>query len=276
MLKAALAFAPLLAGYLFATTWYRTRYLIKREDPQKVYFRAAFWGIWLFLLAFAAMSRIRLELGPFSSFLGSLRDEQVIFTDSKTAHVDLAFWLLVLGVTLGLGTVGGYLLNWLFAFIAIPPKELLRLMVRLIKGKGGNVLSIIYGFSKRSAVKHAIHAFNSDLDILLLRAMEENMPVSITMGHGKVYVGYVTGSIKPGEKIEMLRILPLVSGYREGDAMRLKFTTWYIAVYQQFTKDNTLSHLRPELFEVVLPLSELKSINLFDVHAYQAFQKQPA
>lgn len=41
MLKAALAFVPLLAGYIFVTTWYQTSFLIKREDSQKVYFRAA-------------------------------------------------------------------------------------------------------------------------------------------------------------------------------------------------------------------------------------------
>jgi hypothetical protein len=102
--------------------------------------------------------------------------------------------------------------------------------------------------------------------------MEESMPVSISMGSGKVYVGYVTGSIEPGEAREMLRILPLVSGYRAGEAMKLEFTTWYSAIYQKFSNDNTLSHLRPELFEVVLPLGEVKSLSLFDIDAYRAFQ----
>jgi hypothetical protein len=41
MLKAALAFFPLIAGYLFVSTWHQTRYLIKREDSQKVYIKAA-------------------------------------------------------------------------------------------------------------------------------------------------------------------------------------------------------------------------------------------
>lgn len=275
MLKAALAFVPLLAGYLFVSTWFPTSYLIKREDSQKVYFRAAYWGIWLFLLSFAFMSMMRTELGSFIAFLNSWREQVILNDGKKAADFDLMFWMLVLGVTLGLGTVGGYLLNWLTAFVSTPRKELVRLLVRLYKKNKANFWATIYSFAKRSAVRHAIRALNSDLDIILLRAMEENMPVSITLGHGKVYIGYVTGSIEPGEKREMLRILPLASGYREGDAMKLKLTTWYVAVYQQFANDNTLSHLRPELFEIVLPLSEMKSINLFDVHAYQAFQKQP-
>lgn len=273
MLKAALAFVPLLAGYIFVSTWFQTSYLIQREDSQKVYFRAAFWGLWLFLLAFALLSWARPELKQIVSFLNSWH-EQIILTDGKAAYVDLMFWLLVLAFTLGLGMTGGYILNWMFALLQIPRKELLRLFVRAARRRDTNFFSSIYAYSKRTAVKKAIHALNSDLDIVLLRAMEENMPVSMTLGHGKVYIGYVTGSIEPGEKREMLRILPLVSGYRDGDAMKLKLTTWYVSIYEQFN-DKRLSHLRPELFEVVLPLSEVKSVNLFDIQAYNAFQQEP-
>lgn len=274
MLNAALAFVPLLAGYIFVTTWFHTHYLIQREDSQKVYFRAAFWGIWLFLLAFALLSWLRPDLHQILQFLNSWRG-QVILTDGQAKPIDLMFWLAVLSTTLLFGLFGGYLLNWLFAVWAIPRPELVRLLIRTLRGRDMAFFSNVYGFSKRAAVKRAIHALNSDLDILLLRAMETNMPISVTLGHGKVYVGYVTGSIEPGEKREMLRILPLVSGYRDGDAMKLKFTTWYVSVYQQFN-DQKLSHLRPELFEIVLPLSEVKSVNLFDIHAYNAFQLPPA
>ena len=97
------------------------------------------------------------------------------------------------------------------------------------------------------------------------------MPVSITLASSKVYVGFVTGSIEPGEQREMLRILPLVSGYRQGEAMKLRFSTWYSSIYEQFSVGE-LSHLRPELFEIVLPLADVKSLNLFDIHAYNAFQ----
>ena len=273
MLKAALAFIPLLSGYIFVITWYQTSYLIQREDSQKVYFRAAFWGIWLFLLAFGLLSWLKPELKGFLQFL-SLWHEQAIFTDGKAPHVDLMFWLMTLAATFLLGSFGGYLLNWLFAIYAIPFQEVVRLLIRVAKRRDVSFFASIYSYSKRAAVKRAIQALNSDLDIVLLRAMEENMPISVTLGHGKVYVGYVTGSIEPGEKREMLRLLPIVSGYRDGDAMKLKFTTWYVAVYQQFNEQN-LSHLRPELFEVVLPLTEVMSVNLFDIEAYNAFQQAP-
>ncbi|SDO07054.1 hypothetical protein [Pseudomonas jinjuensis] len=272
MLKAALAFVPLLAGYLFVSTWHETRYLIKREDSQKLYIRAAFWGIWLFLLALA----LTVCANPYlESLLAFLRAGvgQAGLLEEKGGKVDTAFWVLVLAATLVLGLIGGYVLNWFLAFKSISTKELFRLAVRRIKSRDARLFSLIYEYSNRAALKRAIHLLNSDLDLILMRALEQSMPICVTLGHGKVYVGYVTGAIDPGDKRDMLRILPFVSGYRASDGLKMHFTTWYTTVYQRFTKDETLSHLNPELFEVVFPLSEVKSVNLFDIRAYQAFQE---
>jgi hypothetical protein len=272
MLKAALAFIPLLAGYIFVSTWHETRYLIKREDSQKLYIRAAFWGIWLFLLALALMTLINPNIEPFLNFARSWGN-QAILLEEKNKNIDSIYWLTVLAITLILGMVSGYSLNWFLAFKTISLKELLRLVVRRIKHRDKRLLILIYEYANRAALKKAIHILNSDLDLILMRALELNMPICVTLGHGKVYVGYVTGAIDPGDKRDMLRILPFVSGYREGEGMKLHFTTWYVTLYQQFSENESLKHLNPELFEVVFPLSEIKSVNLFDIHAYQAFQK---
>ncbi|MGU1087203.1 hypothetical protein ACSEOL_15505 [Pseudomonas aeruginosa] len=270
MLKAALAFIPLLAGYLFVSTWHETRYLIKREDSQKLYFRAAFWGLWIFLLALALTFRFTSDFENGFSFFRSWEGQAVL--EIKDGKIDGAFWVTVLGVTLMLGLLGGYLLNWAQAFKAISLKEIFRLGVRLFKRRSVSFLPAIYEYSNRAALRRAIHLLNSDLDLILMRALEFGMPVCVTLGHGKVYVGYVTGAIDPGDKKDMLRILPFVSGYRSPGNMKLIFTTWYTDVYQRFNKDQTLSHLNPELFEVVFPVSEIKTVNLFDIRAYQAFQ----
>lgn len=271
MLKAALAFVPLLAGYVFISTWLATKYLIKREDSQKLYIRAAFWGLWLFLLALAFSFHhkdlIQSELGFLSATIESVPFE------AKTEKIDSAFWILVLTVTLLIGLAGGYALNWITAFIVIPKKELLRLSINLIKGRQHHFLSDIYGHATRNAVKKAILVMNADLELILLRAMEENMPVSVTLGHGKVYVGLITGSIDPGDKRDMLRLLPLVSGYRKSEGLKITFTTSYISLYEICANDTTLSHLDSGKFEIIFPYSEIKSINLFDINAYNAFQK---
>ncbi|EJM53578.1 hypothetical protein PMI29_05766 [Pseudomonas sp. GM49] len=275
MLKAALAFFPLIAGYLFVSTWHQTRYLIKREDSQKVYIRAAFWGIWLFLLAFAFLTSVKQKLEPYLAFVREWAD-LAILQDSSDRPTDTAFWLLVLFFTLFLGMVGGYFLNWLLALKSISRQEIFRLLVRRIKNRDHHFFGLIYAYSNRTALKTAVRVLNADLEIILMRSLELTIPVSVTLGSGKVYIGYVTGAIDPGDKRDMLRILPVVSGYRAGEEMKLCFTTWYINVYQRFKKDESLSHLNPELFEVAFPLSEIKTINLFDIKAYQAFQQENA
>lgn len=273
MLNAALAFIPLLAGYIFVTTWHETRYLIKREDSQKIYFRAAHWGIWIFLVALSCVTLLKPDLNLFLSFLSSW-DEKSILLGSNEKPANFAFWGVVLTSTLVLGLISGYALNWVRALFAVNFSEILRLAVRRIKKRDTVFWGHIYEYSNRAALKKAVNILNSDLDLILIRALEVNMPICATLSNGKVYVGYVTGAIDPGDKKDMLRILPFVSGYRSGDSMKLQFTTWYVSIYQKFSENETLSHLNPELFEVVFPLCEIRTVNLFDIHAYQAFQDE--
>ena len=41
MFQALVAFLTVMSGYVFVSTWHRTRYLLLRQPPQRVYFRAA-------------------------------------------------------------------------------------------------------------------------------------------------------------------------------------------------------------------------------------------
>ncbi len=261
MLKAAFALIPLMAGYIFISTWLATRYLIKREDSQKLYIRAAFWGLWLFLLAFVLTYQIKDSILVGLGFFRSLMDS--VPFEAKNEKIDTAFWIFALTMTLLIGTFGGYFLNWSYAVATIT--------IRLIGGKKP-ALSEIYKHARRDSIKKAINVMNADLELILLRAMEENMPVCVTLGHGKVYVGFITGSIDPGDKRDMLRILPLVSGYRKSDDYKITFTTSYISLYDLCTEGKELGHLDPSKFEVVFPHCEIKSVNLFDINAYNASQ----
>lgn len=270
MLKAAFALIPLLAGYVFISTWLATKYLIKREDSQKLYIRAAFWGLWLFLLAFALTYQIKDSVLAGLIFFRSLMDS--VPFEVANEKIDNAFWVLTLTITLIIGTFGGYFLNWLYAIYVTPKKKLATIVLdRLIGGKNP-ALSAIYNYARRDAVRGAITVMNADLELILLRSMEENMPVCVTLGHGKVYVGLITGSIDPGDKRDMLRVLPLVSGYRKSDDYKITFTTSYISLYRLCTEGSELEHLDPSKFEIVFPHCEIKSVNLFDINAYNAFQ----
>ena len=42
---------PLVGGYIFASRWIVTKYVVDREDGHRLYFRAAFYGVFLFAVA---------------------------------------------------------------------------------------------------------------------------------------------------------------------------------------------------------------------------------
>lgn len=277
MFKAALAFIPLLSGYIFVTTWFRTSFHIKRDNSQKVYFRAAFWGFWLFLLSFGIATYYRAELQPYLDFLNLWR-EQSVLTDGENLPINLMFWIVCLAITLMLGMLSGFALNWLtavanthFSFYFYGLYFLIKDKDQTFIGKLTRLQRELYQNAKMAEVELAINAFNSEFEIILLRALEHGSPVSITT-NSKVYVGYVIGAIDAEPKRESLRILPAISGYREAETMKVIFTTYYASLYQKFNADPELSHLHPSLFEIVIPAAEIKSINLFDIKAYMAFQ----
>lgn len=72
---------------------------------------------------------------------------------------------------------------------------------------------------------------DSPLDNLLFRlSLEKGKQIMLTMADRKVYVGKVVSLGEPSETSGMdqdIAIVPLMSGYRDKDTLKLKFTTYY-------------------------------------------------
>ncbi|HEX3837726.1 MAG TPA: hypothetical protein VHW25_12245 [Steroidobacteraceae bacterium] len=58
------------------------------------------------------------------------------------------------------------------------------------------------------------------------RAIQQDMPVSLTLSNGKVYIGLVVSITDPERTPVMVTILPMYSGYRDA-ASRIQLTTDY-------------------------------------------------
>lgn len=125
--------------------------------------------------------------------------------------------------------------------------------------------------------REAYEALGDDLELLIFRALDHDMPLSITLVNGKVYVGYVTRSLTPDVERTYLRISPIVSGYRREDTQEVSFTTDYARVKSE-AKDHSsdLYGLLNEDFDIVLPLARIVSVSLFDFVAYEAFEEERA
>ena len=233
---------PLLAGYAFSVSWAGSRYHIAREQGYHLYFRTAIYGVLLALVSSLIHLYIVSNHYPFLLTLGSLLDA---FTNGHSPADDTTVTLVNIGsITLLLGLSLGHLLN-------------------------------ILPWSRRLLLHIAVR--NDDFEQLVLRALRKLMPICVSMSTGKVYVGYVISSIDPAVERTALRILPLLSGYRDRETQSIHFTISYHEIYEQIGDDpdlyenDELSHLEISDFEKVLPFDDIQSSHLFDIVAYRYF-----
>lgn len=129
-------------------------------------------------------------------------------------------------------------------------------------------------FPEAAEQRRAIQGWGDHLEILFDRAISgsEYRLVSMTLKGGKVYIGLVIRNFDPAYDRKYVTILPVVSGYRDTSTHEVHLTTWYDAVYQEVI-ENRRADLRIEDFEVVIPVGELLTANLFDWDAYDEFQR---
>jgi len=239
---ASLILIPLLAGYAFSVSWAGSRYHIAREQGYHLYFRTAIYGVLLSLIAalihLYLVSRYPEFLSGLKNILGGFTTQSTDIKGTTVALINIATITLTIGLTLG------HLLNLL-------------------------------PFSRRLLLHIAVR--NDDFERLVLRALRKLMPICVSMSNGKVYVGYVVSTIDPAVERTALRILPLLSGYRDKDNCSTHFNTSYHEIYEQINDDENnyenkkLSHLQVSDFEKVLPFDEIQSSHLFDIVAYQHF-----
>ena len=136
------------------------------------------------------------------------------------------------------------------------------------------VLSISLGGLANLSKKFKMKIYNNvikynDMEIIISRAVRKAMPICFSLKSKKIYVGFIDSTIDPGEKRSDVRILPLLSGYREKDTNEIVFTTNYYQVYE--SNSERLEHLSENDFEIAFPFSEVQSVNLFDISAYNLF-----
>lgn len=245
---ALLLILPTIGGYLLAHTWNFTKFRSSREEGHRLYFRAAFYGAVLFVISWSGTQYLRFASTPYAAFETSVIThikpllKKPVASDALTAEHDSAQQAqiaLTALYALLFGALVGYPLNILF-----------RTRYHLRKAVADN-----------------------DLERLIQQAALRVMPVCICMDNGKVYVGFITRTIDPTQIRKFIAILPLMSGYRDTQG-KLRFTTFYATVYEEIAKKKSkLAHLSPNDFEKVLPTDKVDSINMFDLEAYETFQK---
>jgi hypothetical protein len=99
---------------------------------------------------------------------------------------------------------------------------------------------------------------------VLQQATRSMRLVSVTLDNRKWYIGYVTESPNLDPQELYFRILPILSGYREKDTMRMIRTVFY----QDALGDHSID---ANQFVITLPLRDVKIINFFDEKTYASY-----
>lgn len=180
---------------------------------------------------------------------------------------------LVLGWLLALVALAGPGWPALDAYAADPGVWSLGALLALPIGwVGGELTRLLPERVRRRLYEQAIEY--QALERVLLDSLVQDIPVRITLVDRKVYVGFVLSAPDPTMPRRWLRMLPLVSGYRDRETLRYAFTTFYEPVYEEFVGDTVDTEAVDPRFQIALPADRIASIGLFDFETYESFQRQ--
>jgi hypothetical protein len=239
---AAVFLLSLLGGYVFAYLWKRTAYATRRAEGHHLYFRAAFCGVVLFAIALGFRQGLLALICGYRAFDNSLVEyvKPVLKEENGLGAAELrsrAQWVITSVYSLLIGPLAASVLNL---------------------------------FTPRWwALERSVGAF----DRLLLQAQRAEMPVSLTLTTGKVYIGPVV-SITDPDGIPTVTILPVFSGYR-GEEGRMVLTTDYDRVYADLEKGGAKQLGLPAdwqtQFNLTIRADTIVTASLFSPSVYARF-----
>ena len=122
-------------------------------------------------------------------------------------------------------------------------------------------------YDEDSAAFNAVWAGNDAMERLLFEAaIYDGWLVEVTLCNGKVYAGWVLGATAVRDR-KYVEIMPVASGYRSPQTLRIHFTTNYAEVID-------FEEIEWNDYRVVIPMSEIRTARPFKLEVYEKFQRK--
>ena len=172
-----------------------------------------------------------------------------------------------------------------------------------------NLLGGIWSYlGEKECLQRVIEKKKDSLEIFLSEALESDRLVSISVKNGKVYIGHLISSFDPVYGVQSLTLLRSYSGHRDKETLAFHLDIDYEQVLEEtFEKSVTATRRRireenPGLsedeieertkdeseewnrqgeevdrltaLEIVIPVSEIQSVNIFDESIYAAVSRE--
>ena len=142
-------------------------------------------------------------------------------------------------------------------------------------------------FRQRESATRQAALDKGDLELLLAESTERQLCAELSLWNGKSYIGLALNSGLQAHGESDIALIPLASGYREPDTQKLKITTYYAEVIDEWLdeleefreRSRELEESEERLddlkdFRIVIPMSEIVSARLFDLDVYERFQEE--
>ena len=133
-------------------------------------------------------------------------------------------------------------------------------------------------YDSEKGARRTAQEFGDHIETLIDRSMRDRRLIELSLRSRKAYVGFAAESGIGKNSEADLVLLPLMSGYRDENNLRLHLETNYVAVFDRHLRESAESPIegfRASDLRVVIPLAEVVSARFFDLDVYQSFQETP-
>jgi hypothetical protein len=261
----------LLGGFVFVNLCYLTRFSVIQSTGYRLVFSSAVAGVVFLFLATILIPRLLVL--PGAQHVGDSWTKLI-----QLEHSGKPVLAFLLGVILWMPF---NLLGWLN-----PP--VIRWRPFRFLGEG-------------AAIEREIRKKQNPVEVLLRQAMGSKSLVSVTVKNGKVYIGKVLTTSNPAFGMEAINLLLSRSGYRDKNTQEMRLNVNYdethsairqemrIKIQAQFLdairknphadEGELLSEAKRKVsaeadirnYEIAIPISEVQSVNVFDLEIYERF-----
>ncbi|WP_299805613.1 hypothetical protein [uncultured Shewanella sp.] len=236
-----------LSGYVYIKTSKHQQHLTSREDGHRYYFRCGYRGF-LFCL-FAVLTAFILD-----------------YFNLPSAFLKHTNWTTIerlIGPTWKLKP-GEYrnIKYFLISFLAVPYAVI-----------WANICNLFRNAERSDQI--VLERIGTSLEKYLSELGNSYKTVLITLNSRKTYVGIVKNTALEAGEVQYIKLLPILSGYRDEKTLNPQFTTNYFEHYSNNLNDqgdpNDNNGAKLEDFVVLLPVAEVNQIGQFNIDTYRQF-----
>jgi len=257
---AALLILPVISGYIVVNSYPPYKFASARENKHRLYFRCIQIGLILTILSTFThyVFYVLIELCLYKE-ITAVADQ--IFKPKNSAN-DTKTW-----------SVGGIAIILFWTYIYGCAIRVYNTLYKKFRKEDYNAKLTEW---HEEAIKD-----NQLLKLASEHSLDEKQnsngsSLMFTLNTGKIYIGWVKQEPEPSNTCEFLRILPLISGYRDKESQKENFVSFYDAVIDvvDSSDDKNYTDLNKDSFDIVFPIDAIVSVHPFQIEAYKLFKEQ--